>query len=127
METCHEEDKINLLCFVYLPGYTLDAGLKKTKTEIKKIQEVVLFSIFENAIRGRITGCVESRYVVSVVEKRIFELDSNDSNCLGMAQFLPNEKIKNDHTVNFEKFSFTLDKSDNGYVLEVAKKHKDKA
>ena len=87
IEICYETDKLNPLCCVSLDGYSWDAILEYPKIEFENIQETDLVLVFEIVVRGRITGFMGKRFLVSVDENRILDLDSNDLYGLGMLCF----------------------------------------
>ena len=55
-ETCNKKDKLFTGYFVPLLRYIRDAGLKNPKKKQKKTQKAAWFSIFENVVRGGISG-----------------------------------------------------------------------
>ena len=65
------ENGINPLYCVSLPGYTWQCGLKYTKINLQTLQDKDLFLILESNIRGGISAVMGDRYVQSDEKKHI--------------------------------------------------------
>ena len=106
------------------PGTTWSNGLRYTKAELELIKNVDLFKVFENGIRGAISGVFGDRYIESNKIIKILLIDMNNLYGLAMFQHLPIGIFQiyenNSITESFvNKVLNTHDYSDIGYVLIV--------
>ena len=115
---------INPLYHISLPGTTWSNGLKYTKAELELIKNVDLFQMFENGIRGGISGVFGDRYIESDNDTVIVHSDMNNLYGWAMLQYLPTGNFQiyenNSITESFiNKVLSTHDCSNTGYVLIV--------
>ena len=122
IEICFTEDRLKPLCFVSLDGYSWDAILKYTKTELENIQEADSVLVFGIIVRSRKSGFMEKRFLVSVDDHKILDIDSYDLYGLGMSHPLPHSEKEIDETVGLKKKVLTANDTDNGYAWEVGVK-----
>ena len=115
---------INPLYHISLPGTTWSNGLKYTKIELELIKNVDLFQMFENGIRGGISGIFGDRYCESDNNTVIEHIDMNNLYGFAMLQYLPtgNFQIYENNSITeslINKVLNTHDCSNTGYVLIV--------
>ena len=113
---------INPLYHISLPGTTWSNGLKYTKIELELIKNVDLFQMFENGIRGGISGIFGDRYCESDNNTVIEHIDMNNLYGFAMLQYLPtgNFQIYENNSITeslINKVLNTHDCSNTGYVL----------
>ena len=109
---------------ISLPGTTWSIGLKYTKLELELIKNVDLFQMFENGIRGGISGVFGDRYIESDNNTVILYVDMNNLYGFAMLLYLPTGNFEiyenNSITESFiNKVLNTSDCSNTGYVLIV--------
>ena len=109
---------------ISLPGTTWSTGLKYTKIELELIKNVDLFQMFENGIRGGISGIFGDRYIESDGNTVIEHVDMNNLYGFAMLQYLPtgNFQIYENNSIMesfINKVLNTHDCSNTGYVLIV--------
>ena len=109
---------------ISLPGTTWSNGLRYTRVELELIKNVDLFQMFENGIRGGISGVFGDRYIESDDNTKILHIDMNNLYGFAMLQHLPTGNFKiyenNSITESFvDKVLITHDCSNIGYVLIV--------
>ena len=61
-----------------LPGTTWSNGLQYTKAELELIRDVDFFEMFENGIRGRVSGVFGDRYIQSDNNHKILYIGQNN-------------------------------------------------
>ena len=115
---------INPLYHISLPGTTWSDGLKYTKYELELIKNVDFFQMFENCIRGGMSGVFGDRYIKSDNNAVILHIDMNNLYGISMLQHLPTSNFQiyesNSITESFiNKVLSTHDCSNLGYVLLV--------
>ena len=115
---------INPLYQISLPRTTWSNGLKYTKKELELIKNVDLFQMFENGIRGGISGIFGDRFCESDNNTVIEHVDMNNLYGFAMLQHLPTGNFQiyenNLLTESFiKKVLNTHDCSNTGYVLIV--------
>ena len=115
---------INPLYHNSLPGTTWSNGLKYTKIELELIKNVDLFQMFENGMRGGISGIFGDRYIESDNNTVILHVDMNNLYGFAMLMHLPTGNFQiyenNSITKSFIiKVLNTHDCSNIGYVLIV--------
>ena len=66
-----EENGINPLYCMSLPGYTYQCALKYTDIKLQTLQDNDLILLIENNIRGGISSVIGDRYVKSDENKKI--------------------------------------------------------
>ena len=79
---------IKPLYHISLPGTTWSNGLKYTKIDLELIKNVDLFQMFENGIRGGISGNFGDRYIESDDNTVIEHVDMNNLYGFAMLQHL---------------------------------------
>ena len=127
---CITEFGINRLYYISLPGTTWSIGLKYTRAELELIKNVDLFQMFENGIRGGISGVFGDWYIESTNNIKILHIDMKNLYGFAMLQHLPMGSFqifgKNSITESFlNKVLNTHDCSNIGLVLIVALKYPD--
>ena len=115
---------INPLYHISIPGSTWSNGLRYTKAELELIKNVNSFQMFENGIRGGISGVFGDRYIESNNTIKILHIDMNNLYGFAMLQDVPIGDFQihenNSITESFvNKFLNTHDCSTIGYVLIV--------
>ena len=115
---------INPLYHISLPGTTWSNGLKYTKVELELIKNVDLFQMFEEGIRGGLSGVFGDRYIESDNNTVILHVDMNNLYGFAMLMYLPTGNFQiyenNSITESFiNKVLNTDDCSNTGYVLIV--------
>ena len=126
-----EENKINRLYCVSLPGYTYQCALKYTNIKLHTLQDKDLILLIENNIRGGISSVMGDRYVKSDEYNKITYADATNLYGHGMSQFLPYDEIEMWHGYPDKYWNWldeilnTPDDSENGYFLEVDLKYPD--
>ena len=115
---------INPLYHISLPGTTWTNGLRYTKAELELIKNVDFFQMFENSIRGGVSGVFGDRYIESYNIIKILHIDMNNLYGFAMWQHLPIGNFQvfenNSLTESFvNKVLNTHDCSNIGYVLIV--------
>ena len=119
------ENGINPLYCVSLPGYTWQCGLKYTGINLRTLQEKDMILFSENNIRGGISSVMGDRSVISDENKKLFCIDAIDLYGHSMSESLPYDEIKFDNVVKLEDILDTPDDSDIGYFIEVDLKNRD--
>ena len=120
-----EENKINPLYCVSLPGYTYQCALKYTNIKLQTLQDKDLNLLIENIIRGGISSVMGDRYVKSDENYKILHIDATNLYGHSMSQSLPYDEIKFKKDICLEKILNTTDDNDIGYFLEVDLKYPD--
>ena len=115
---------INPLYHISLPGTTWSNGLKYTKVELELIKNVDFFQMFENGIRGGMSGVFGDRYIKSDNNAVILHFDMNNLYGISRLQHLPTSNFQiyesNSITESFiNKVLSTHDCINLGYVLLV--------
>ena len=124
IEVSKTEFGINPLYHISLPGTTWSNGLKYTKIELELIENVDLFQMFEQGIRGGLSGVFGDRYIESDKNTIIERVHMNNLYGFAMLQHLPTGNFQiyenNSITKSFiNKVLNTHDCSNIGYVLIV--------
>ena len=70
IKVSNNEFGINPLCFVSLPGFTWQCGLKFRGTDLQTLKDKDLLLTLENKIRGGISSVMGDRYVKSDENKK---------------------------------------------------------
>ena len=109
---------------ISLPGTTWSNGLRYTKAELELFKNVDLFQMFENGIRGGVSGVFGDRFIESDNDIKILHIDMNKLYGFAMLQHLPlgNFQIyeNNSMTESFvNKVLNTHGCSNIGYVLVI--------
>ena len=109
---------------ISLPGTTWSNGLNYTKVELELIKNVDLFQMFENGIRGGLSGVFGDRYIESDNNTVILHVDMNNLYGFAMLQHLPigNFKIYENNSITetfINKVISTHDCSNIRYLLIV--------
>ena len=97
-----EQNGINPLYCVSLPGYTWQCGMKYTDIKLRTLQDKDLNLTLENIIRGGISSVKVDRYVKSDESKKILYIDANNLYGWAMREYLPYDEIKIDRNVKIE-------------------------
>ena len=118
-----EENGINPLYCVSLPGYTYQCASKYTVIKIQNLQDIDLILVIENKIRGGISSVMGDRNVKSV-EKNIY-MDATNLYGPSMSQMLPYDEINFEKDICLEEISNNPDDNDIGYFIEVVLKYPD--
>ena len=119
------EDGINPLFCVNLPGYTWQCGLKNTGINLQTLQDKDMILLLGNNIRGGISSVMGYRYVKSSDIKKILYKDANNLYGWAMSEYLPYDESIFDNNVKLEEILNTPDDSDIGYFIEVDLKYTD--
>ena len=119
IEISVDENGINPLYCVSLPGYTWQCGLKYTGINLQTLQDKDMILLLENNIRGGISSVMGDRYIKSDDNKNILYIDANNLYGHSMNQYLPYDEIKFDNNIKLEDILNTPDNSDIGYFIEV--------
>ena len=115
---------INPLYHISLPGTTWSNGLRYTRVELELIKNVDLFQMFENGIRGGLSGVFGDRYIESDNNTVILHVEMNNFYGFAMLLYRPTGNFQiyenNSITKSFiNKVISTHDCSNIGYVLIV--------
>ena len=121
-----EEDGINPLYCVSLPGYTWQCWMKYTDIKLRTLQDKDLILTIENNIRCGKSSVMGDRYVKSDENKKMLYIDANNLYGWAMSEYLPYDEIKFDRNVKLEDILNTPNDSDIGYFIEVDLKYPDK-
>ena len=113
-----EENDLNPLYCVILPGYIWEAGMKNAKIRLQTLQNKDMILLFQNIIRGGINSFLGDRNVKSDKNKKTLYIDATILYGWAMIQSLPNDEIKVDEKVLTKDIFNTEDDSDIGYILE---------
>ena len=113
---------INPLYHISLPGTTWSNGLRYTRVELELIKNVDLFQMFENGIRGGLSGVFGDRYIESDNNTVILHVEMNNFYGFAMLLYRPTGNFQiyenNSITKSFiNKVISTHDCSNIGYVL----------
>ena len=125
IEKSINQNDINPLYCVSLPGYTWHCGLKYTGIKLQTLQDKDMILFLEKNIRGGISSVMGDRYIKSDKNKKILYIDANNLYGHSMSQYLPDDEIQFDNTVNLEDIINTPDDNDIGYFVEVDLKYLD--
>ena len=120
-----EENKIEPLYCVSLPGYTNQCALKYTNIKLQTLQDKDLILLIENNIRGGISSVMGNRYVKSDDDNKIIYADATNLYGDSMSQRLPYDEIKFEKDICLEEIINTPDDNEIGYFLEVDLKYPD--
>ena len=120
-----EENKINPLYCVSLPGYTYQCALKYTNIKLQTLQDKDLILLIESNIRGGVSSVMGNRYVKSDENNKIIYADATKLYGHSMSQFLPYDEIKFEEDICLEKILNTPNDNEIGYFLEVDLKYPD--
>ena len=126
-----EENIINPLYCVSLPGYTYQCALKYTDIKLQTLQDKDLILLVENKIRGGISSVMGDRYIKSDEDNSILYIDATNLYGHSMSQMLPYDEIEmwHGHPNKYWKWLNiilnTSDDSEIGYFLEVGLKYPD--
>ena len=126
-----EENGINLLYCVSLPGYTYQCALKSTDIKLQTLQDKDLILFLENYIRGGISSVMGDRYVKFDENKKILYMDATNLYGHSMSQMLPYDGIEMWHGDPDKSWNWldeilnTPDDKEIGYFLEVDLKYPD--
>ena len=97
MKVSINEYDINLIDCVSLPGYRWKYCLKCTGTNLQTLQYKDLILTLENIIRGGISAVMCDRYVKSIKNKKILNMDAINLYGRSMCQPLPNDETEMCH------------------------------
>ena len=89
-----EENGINPLYRVSLPGYTYQCALKYTDIKLQRLQDKDLILLIETNIRGGISSVMGDRYVKSDENEKILYMDPTNFYGHSMSQLLPYDEIE---------------------------------
>ena len=120
-----EEDGINPLYCVNLPGYTYQCALKNTDIKLQTLQDKTLILLVESIVRGGISSVMGDRYVKSDENKKILCMDATIFYGHSMSQMLLYDEIKFEKDFCLEELLNTSDDNEIGYILEVDLKYPD--
>ena len=93
------ENKINPLYCVSLPGYTWQCGLKYTGINLQTLQDKDMILLLENNIRGGISSVVGDSFIKLEENKNILYVDAKNLNGHSMSKPLPYVEMKFDNNV----------------------------
>ena len=68
----------NRVYCVSLPGYTWQCGLKYTGINLQPLRDKDLILILENSILGGISSVMGDRYVKSIENEKIIDMDATN-------------------------------------------------
>ena len=108
-----EENGINPLYCVSLPGYTWQCGMKYTDIKLQTQDEDLILTL-DNNIRGGINSVMGNRYIKLDENKTVLYIDANNLYGWAMSEYLPYDEIKFDRNVKLEDVLDTPDDSDIG-------------
>ena len=126
-----EEYGINLLYFIFLPGYTYECALKYTDIKLQTLQDKDLILLGENITRGVLSSVLGDRYVKSDKYKKILYADANNLYGHSRSQMLTFDEIEMWHGHPdlymgiLADFLNTPDDSGIGYFIDVDLKYPD--
>ena len=109
---------MNPLFTVFLPGITLQCGLKNPGKKLQTLQDKERMSLMEINIRRGISIVMEDRSKQSDENKKILSIDADNLYCWAMSQSLLYEEIKLDKNVKLEDIFNPEDDSDIVSFLE---------
>ena len=116
---------INPLYCVSLPGYIWQCGLKCTGVNLQTLQDKDMILLLENNIRGGISSIRGDRYVKSIENEKILNMDATTSYGHSMSQPLLYDETKFNKNVKLENILNTPNDSDIGYFIEIVLKYTD--
>ena len=119
------ENVINPLHCVSLPGYTWQCGLKYTGINSQTLQDKDMILLLENNIRGVISSVMGDRYFKSTDNKKILYKDCTNLYGHRMSPPLPYDEIKFEKDICINEILNTPDESDIGYFVAVDLKYPD--
>ena len=124
LEVSLSEFGINPLYHISLPGTTCSKGLRYTGAELELFKNVDLFQLFENGMRGGVSGVFGDRFIESNNNIKILHIKMSNLYGFAMLQHLPigNFQIYENNSITESFVNRVLnihDCSDIGYVLLV--------
>ena len=126
-----EENGINPLYCVSLPGYAYQCAFKYTDKKLQTLQDEDLTLLLENNVRGGISSVMGDRYVKSDENKKILYKDATNIYAHSMSQMLLYDEVEMWHGDPDKYWNWldeilnTADDADIGYFLEVDLKYPD--